>query len=129
MKLILDTTAYSGFRLGVPSVIRKIEDSDTVLVSPVVLGELMYGFRRGSRLARNMDLLDRFLENEAVEVVPIEEVTADRYSRIVLQLTRDGKPIPINDIWLAAQAMEHGAELLTSDRHFERIAGLAYTLF
>ena len=44
-------------------------------------------------------------------------------------MKKDGSPIPINDVWIAAQAMEHGAELLTDDRHFERVAGLAYTIF
>ncbi len=127
MKLLLDTSAYSGFRRGVPSVVEKI--SDSVLVSPVMLGELMFGFRKGVKFEENMRRLRRFLEHEAVEVAPFGEVTADRYSRIVMQLKKDGSPIPINDVWIAAQAMEHGAELLTSDRHFERVAGLACTIY
>ena len=129
MKLLLDTSAYSGFRLGNPSVLEMISAADSVLVSPIMLGELMYGFRKGTRLDQNLRMLRRFLEHEAVEVVPAGEVTADRYSRIALQLKKDGSPIPINDIWIAAQAMEHGAELLASDRHFDRIAGLACTIF
>ncbi len=44
---------------------------------------------------------------------------SDRYSRIAVQLKRKGTPIPSNDIWIAAQTMEHGAELITSDRHFK----------
>ena len=128
MKLLLDTSAYSGFRRGVPSVVEKISDSDSVLISPVMLGELLYGFRKGAKFDQNLRVLRRFLEHEAVEVAPLGEVTADRYSRIVMQLKTDGSPIPINDVWIAAQAMEHGAELLTSDRHFERVAGLACTI-
>jgi len=129
VKLLLDTSAYSGFRRGDPSVVEKISCSDSVLISPVMLGELMYGFRKGAKFEQNMRMLRRFLDHEAVEVAPLGEVTADRYSRIVMQLKKDGSPIPINDVWIAAQAMEHGAELLTSDRHFERVAGLAYTTF
>ncbi|MGB7631688.1 MAG: type II toxin-antitoxin system VapC family toxin [Candidatus Deferrimicrobium sp.] len=129
MKLLLDTSAYSGFRRGIPSVVEKISGSDSVLISPVMLGELMYGFRKGSKFDQNMRMLRRFLEHDAVEVAPLGEITADRYSRTVLQLKKDGSPIPVNDVWIAAQAMEHGAELLTSDRHFERVAGLAYTIF
>jgi tRNA(fMet)-specific endonuclease VapC len=128
VKLLLDTSAYSGFRRGVPSVVERISDSDSVLISPVMLGELMYGFRKGAKFEENMRRLRRFLEHEAVEVAPLGEVTADRYSRIVMQLKKDGCPIPINDVWIAAQAMEHGAELVTSDRHFEHVAGLAYTI-
>lgn len=109
--------------------VEKISGSDAVLISPVMLGELMYGFRTGAKFEQNMRMLHRFLDHEAVEVAPLGEVTADRYSRIVMQLKKDGSPIPINDVWIAAQAMEHGAELLTSDRHFERVAGLACTTF
>ena len=109
--------------------VEKISGSDSVLISPVMLGELMFGFRKGAKFEQNMRMLRRFLDHEAVEVTPLGEVTADRYSRIVMQLKKDGNPIPINDVWIAAQAMEHGAELLTSGRHFERVAGLAYTIY
>ncbi|OIP36480.1 MAG: VapC toxin family PIN domain ribonuclease [Deltaproteobacteria bacterium CG2_30_66_27] len=128
MKLLLDTSAYSGFRRGVSSVVEKISGSDSVLISPVMLGELMFGLRKGGKFEQNMRMLRRFLDHEAVEVAPLGAVTADRYSRIVMQLKKDGSPMPINDVWIAAQAMEHGAELLTSDRHFEQVAGLAYTI-
>jgi len=128
VKLLLDTSAYSGFRRGVSSVVEKISGSDSVLISPVMLGELMFGLRKGGKFEQNMRMLRRFLDHEAVEVAPLGAVTADRYSRIVMQLKKDGSPMPINDVWIAAQAMEHGAELLTSDRHFEQVAGLAYTI-
>jgi tRNA(fMet)-specific endonuclease VapC len=59
--------------------------------------------------------------------VQIGAITADRYSRIAAQLKQKGTPIPTNDIWIAAQTMEHGAELITSDQHFEKISGLVYT--
>ena len=129
VKLLLDTSAYSGFRKGAPSVVEKISGCDCVLISPIMLGELMYGFRKGAKFDQNLRVLRRFLEHEAVEIAPLGVVTADRYSRIVMQLKKDGCPIPINDVWIAAQAMEHGAELLTSDRHFERVAGLACTIY
>ena len=109
--------------------VEKISGCDCILISPVVLGELMYGFRKGGKFDQNMRTLRRFLDHDAVEIAPLGEVTADRYSRIVMQLKKDGTPIPVNDVWIAAQAMEHGAELLTSDRHFEKIAGLASTIY
>jgi len=58
----------------------------------------------------------------------IGNITSDRYSRIALQLKQQGTPIPTNDIWIAAQTMELGAELITTDRHFEKIKGLVYTI-
>jgi tRNA(fMet)-specific endonuclease VapC len=129
MKLMLDTSGYVGFRLGIPDLIDFLTEARAILVSPVVLGELMFGFRLGTRFQKNMKELNLFLNHEAVEVISLGEITADRYSRIAEQLKRQGTPIPSNDIWLAAQAMEQGAELVTMDRHFEKINGLAYRLF
>ena len=80
------------------------------------------------RTIRRADL-DQFLEHEAVELVPIGKITSDRYSRIAAKLKQQGTPIPTNDIWIAAQAMEQGAELITSDQHFKKISGLVYTIF
>jgi tRNA(fMet)-specific endonuclease VapC len=56
-------------------------------------------------------------------------ITSDRYSRIATQIKQQGTPIPTNAIWIAAQTMEHGAELITSDQHFEKIKGLVYSTF
>ena len=85
--------------------------------------------RNSTRFKENMDDLDRFLDHDAVNLLPIGKITSDRYSRIAAKLRQQGTPIPTNDIWIAAQAMEQGAELITSDRHFEKIAGLVYTIF
>lgn len=128
MKIMLDTNAYVGFKRSVGEIVDFIVGAELILFSPVVLGELMFGFRNGSRFKENMDDLNRFLQHEAVELAQIGDLTADRYSRIALQLKRQGTPIPTNDIWIAAQTMEHGVELLTSDRHFEKIPGLVYTI-
>jgi len=128
VKLLIDTNVYALYRMEHAPTVARIAASDSVLVSPVVLGEILFGFRNGTRFDHNMSLLARFLEHEAVEVVPMGDLTADRYSRIALQLRRQGTPIPANDMWIAAQAMEHGAELLTSDRHFEQVGGLACTI-
>lgn len=129
VKIILDTSAYVGFKRNEVEMVEIIVQAELILFSPVVLGELMFGFRNGTRFKENMDDLDRFLEHEAVELVHIGEITSDRYSRIAAQLKRQGTPIPTNDIWIAAQTMEHGSELITSDHHFEKINGLVCTIF
>jgi len=129
MKILLDTSAYVGFKVGADEVVDIIVKSQHILFSPVVLGELMFGFYNGTRFKQNMEALNEFLRHEIVDLIPLGEITADRYSRIAHQLTKQGTPIPTNDIWIAAQAMEHGAELITSDRHFEQLPGLVYTLF
>ena len=129
MKILLDTSAYVGFKRNTAEVVEIIVRSESILFSPVVLGELMFGFRSGTRFKENMGDLDSFLQHEAVELVQIGKITSDRYSRIAVQLKRQGTPIPTNDIWIAAQTMEHGAELITSDQHFEKVNGLVYTIF
>ena len=127
MKIMLDTSAYVGFKQNILEVIEIILKAELIVFSPIVLGELMFGFRNGNQFRNNMSDLDMFLEHEAVELVPIGNITSDRYSRIATQLKKQGTPIPTNDIWIAAQTMEHGAELITSDHHFEKINGLVYT--
>jgi tRNA(fMet)-specific endonuclease VapC len=129
VKIMLDTNAYVGFKRNEVETVEIIVRSEQILFSPVVLGELMFGFRNGTRFKENMDDLNRFLAHEAVELVKIGKIASDRYSRIAAQLKRQGTPIPTNDIWIAAQTMEHGAELITSDHHFEKINGLVCTIF
>jgi tRNA(fMet)-specific endonuclease VapC len=129
MKLLLDTNAYVGFKSGIPEIVEFLIRADVILISPIVLGELMFGFRNGNKLQKNLEELSLFMAHEAVEMIQIGEVTSDRYARIAGQLKRQGTPIPTNDIWIAAQTMEHGAELVTMDNHFEKISGLVYRLF
>ena len=129
MKIMLDTSAYVGFKQNTVEVVETVVKAELIVFSPVVLGELMFGFRNGTRFKENMNNLDRFLNHEAVDLLQIGKITSDRYSRIAVKLRQQGTPIPTNDIWIAAQAMEQGAELITSDQHFEKINGLVYTIF
>jgi tRNA(fMet)-specific endonuclease VapC len=129
MKILLDTSAYVGFKRNNKKVVEIITRAETILFSPIALGELLFGFRNGTRFNENMSDLDKFLVHEAVDLVQIGKITSDRYSRIAAQLKRQGTPIPTNDIWIAAQTMEHGAELVSSDQHFGKIIGLVHTIF
>ena len=129
MKLLLDTSAYVGFKRNIANLVEFIVGAEWILFSPVVLGELMFGFRNGTKFKENMKGLDEFLQHDVVEIAQIGKITSDRYSRIAALLKRKGTPIPSNDIWIAAQTMEHGAELITSDRHFNKIDGLVHTIF
>ena len=129
MRLILDTNAYVGFKLGHSELVAYLTRASVIFLSPIVLGELMFGFRNGSRFSKNMEELSRFLSHPVVETIQLTEITSDRYSRIAAQLKQQGTPIPSNDIWIAAQTMETGAELVTMDRHFDHINGLVYRIF
>jgi predicted nucleic acid-binding protein len=86
-----------------------------------VLGELRAGFLKGTRLAANIAELAQFLASPRVLVAAVDEDTAERYAAIFDSLRRAGSPIPTNDVWIAASAMQHGSVLLTTDPHFRAI--------
>ena len=126
MRVLLDSNAYVQLMRGREQVSGIVRGAEEVLLSTVVLGELRYGFRHGSRYERNARLMREFLDNPYVTVVPVGETTADRYSRIAASLRAKGRPIPTNDIWVAAHAMEAGADLVSADRHFGHVDGIAW---
>ena len=127
MKILLDTNAYSDLARGRSPVSSRVRQAEAVLLSSVVAGELMGGFRRGTRFHDNLTDLQHFIAQPRVHLVPIGWTTADRYGRIYAALRRRGQPIPTNDMWIAAQAMETGAELLSSNPHFHHVEGLVWT--
>lgn len=129
MKVLLDTNAYSALMRGHGEVSAFIRRGKEVLLSAIVVGELLYGFRHGSRFERNSEQLRNFLDAPFVRFLPVGQGTADRFGRAALALRRAGKPIPSNDLWIAAHALEHGADLLSADRHFEAVPGLVLQKF
>ncbi|MXY25141.1 MAG: type II toxin-antitoxin system VapC family toxin [Acidobacteria bacterium] len=126
MRILLDSNAYSHLKRGHPRAAEIVRASEEVLLSTVVIGELLYGFRRGSRLDRNLRELQAFIDSPYVTVAPVSYTTADRYARIAAKLRARGRPIPSNDIWIAAHALETGADLLSADRHFADVDGVAW---
>ena len=126
MRVLLDSNAYSHLMRGDQQIAEVVRTADEVLLSAIVVGELLYGFRRGSRFERNAADLRSFLDNPYVSFVPVGPTTADRYSRIVAALRAKGRPIPTNDAWIAAHAMETGSDLVSADSHFEHVDGIAW---
>lgn len=122
--ILIDTNAYAAFMLGDMAAVEIIAHAERILLNSIVLGELLGGFAAGTREARNRAELARFLDSPRVEVVPMTSQTADSYALVYASLRRKGQPIPSNDLWIAASALEHGAALLTRDAHFGRIDGL-----
>lgn len=116
--LALDTNAYAAFKQGDEGVVAALRAADDLILPVAVLGELLAGFAAGNREAKNRGELAQFLRAPRVRVAPITEATADNYALIFAALRRKGKPIPSNDLWIAASALEHGAALLTLDKHF-----------
>ena len=121
MNVLLDTSAYSALQRGHQPILDMLRRSETVAVSAVVLGELYSGFRAGNHWAENMAQLARFLSKPSVRVLNVTEETALRYAEVDIYLRKKGRPIPRNDVWIAAVALEHGLQLLTLDIHFREI--------
>ncbi len=123
-KILLDTNAYSNLLKGDKHLQETLENASIIYFSVVVIGELLAGFKIGHKEKQNRRLLDGFLNSTTVSIVDITPETADIYSEMVVNLKKIGKPIPMNDIWIAAQCMEQGAKLVTYDKHFYEIPGL-----
>lgn len=122
--VLLDTNAFTALFRGDVVVWKAISTADNVFASVVAIGELESGFRGGSRYAENLEILERFLSKPTVETLAVTRETSECFGRIKNTLRKKGTPIPINDIWLAAQCVENGAVLVTYDRHFSAIDGL-----
>lgn len=129
MKILLDTNAYSALRRNNESIAELVREAEEVLLSTVVAGELLFGFRNGSRYEANARALAELLEDPNVRLLPVTWATADLFGRISAALRKKGKPIPTNDIWIAAHAQESSAELISSDPHFGFIDGLSWRSF
>lgn len=122
--ILLDTNAYTAFMLGDEAIVNVIAHAEQLYVNSVVLGELLGGFAAGGREAKNRAELARLLQSPRVTVLPISAQTADSYALVYAGLRRKGQPIPSNDLWIAASALEHGAAVLTRDAHFTHVDGL-----
>ena len=122
--VLLDTNALTALFQGDDAVLDVMAKADSVYASAIVIGELEAGFRGGSRYADNLAVLDRFLGRPTVEILPVRRETGDCFGRIKHALKIKGTPIPVNDVWVAAQCMETGSVLVTYDRHFDVVDGL-----
>jgi tRNA(fMet)-specific endonuclease VapC len=120
-RILLDTSGYSAFMRGHAAVVDEVRLAREIAVNPVILGELLAGFSLGRKRQWNLDLLDRFLASPRCRIIEIDEGTAERYAAIFTSLRRRGTPIPTNDLWIAASAMQHGLRLVTLDAGFEKI--------
>ena len=123
-KILLDTSAYTNLFKKYPLLETLIEEADTVYFSSVVYAELVEGFSLGSRDRQNREHLERFLAQYQVHFLDVTRETAEIWSHVRLSLRKNGTPTPVNDIWIAAQALETGSVLVTYDDHFARIPGL-----
>ncbi|MFC1715364.1 type II toxin-antitoxin system VapC family toxin [Candidatus Poribacteria bacterium] len=121
-RLAVDTNAVISYRAGVPEVCDLIEESDIILLPVVVLGELLYGAANSARPRENEQIVRKFLAQSVL--IPTDENIAAGYANVRLRLKQMGRPIPENDIWVAAACLEFDVALLSQDVHFEYIPDL-----
>lgn len=117
----LDTVAYSYFARGEPRITALLDSAEWVGISVIALGELFAGFEGGKLRLKNLAELNEFLSAPVVEVLPVDRRTAELFGALVADLRRRGRPLPSNDIWIAAASLRHSAPLLTWDAHFREI--------
>lgn len=123
-RIIIDTNVYVAFKRNVPKVVEVLRRVEYIGINTVVLGELYSGFKGALKEALNKKELEEFLDKPRVDVIPIDEITAEFYAQVYWNLKRKGNPIPTNDMWIAASTLQHGVALFTLDTHFNVIDGL-----
>ena len=120
MKLVLDTNIYSDYAEGFPQTVDFMAThGEHIYLPSVVLGELNFGFMKGSRKRYNERKLQEFINRLKVEIIDVDADVARKYAIIYLSLQARGAKIPLNDVWIAASCMEVGGTLLTRDKYFE----------
>jgi len=121
--VVLDTNIVIALLRRDTDVVKRVGQQSTVAIPIVVAGELYYGALRSQRPMQNVTIVDAFLSGSSV-LVPDEE-TAKQYGTVKSQLARKGRPIPENDVWIAALALQHGLTVVSRDAHFSEVDGLS----
>jgi len=122
--ILLDTNAYAAFKQGQPDAVEIVQRATRLAISSTVLGELLAGFAVGSREVKNRAELQQFLDSDRVHILPVDDGTAAYYATVYRLLRSKGHPIPTNDMWIAASALQHGYALFSYDGHFQYVDGL-----
>ena len=124
MRLALDSNRYHDLVTGDEGVAGAVEGADEVYLPFVVVAELRAGFAFGDQQVENERILRRLLLKEGVSILYADDQTSHHYAATYVQLRRQGTPIPTNDIWIAALALQHDLVLCSRDKHFDRLAQL-----
>jgi tRNA(fMet)-specific endonuclease VapC len=121
-RYLLDTNIIIALFASDAAVKTHLAETDEVFISSIAIGELCFGARKSTRVQDNLARIDDFASNNVVLACDTE--TARRYGEMKERLRARGRPIPENDIWIAAIALQHALTLATRDAHFEAVEGL-----
>ena len=120
--MILDTNSLSAFADGLPVAVAAIRAANSIEVSVISLGE----FRFGIAQSRYRIDYERWLQVNLphYRILDINQETAATYAEVRQELKQSGRPIPVNDLWIAAQCRQHRLPVLSRDGHFDVVQGL-----
>lgn len=122
MKLVLDTNVYCDYAEGLPGVVDVIATmGDIIFLPAIVIGELSFGFIKGTKQAYNEKNLQHIIDSLKIIIINVDENVVRKYASIYLSLVEKGNKIPLNDVWISACCMEVGGTLLTRDKHFKLV--------
>lgn len=123
VRVALDTNTAVHYLNDVPEVKRRMKAEEDAIALPVaVVGELLFGALNSERVGKNLPRYEALIDS--CIVLPAEHSTALTWAQLRAQLKQKGRPIPENDLWIAATCLEHDLVLVTSDAHFSHCPGL-----
>ena len=122
--ILLDTNAYVALKRGDSETLAIVQRAPSISINSIVLGELLAGFAPGTRETQNRQELELFLGSPRVTAHWIDRGTAELYATLFAGLRKAGTPIPTNDIWIAASAIQHSLVLVSFDAHFRSVPAL-----
>ena len=122
--IIIDTNAYSEFKKGNKNAISVFRNANTIILTPIVIGELISGFIIGNKESINRKEFEDFKQSNRVITVQINDQTSEHFALIFKELRDKGKPVPTNDLWIAAIARQIDCPIFTYDKHFQHIRGI-----
>src|SRR3989338_717859 len=125
MKVAVDSNRYTDFCKGIPEVVEVIEAAAEIFIPLIVIAEQRAGFAHGTNREKNERTLTKFLNNESVFVLSPDDQTTFFYADLYSYLRKKGKPIPTNDLWIAALVLQHNLVLFDRDKDFDHLPQLA----
>lgn len=123
-KVVIDTNVYTAILKGTINHQSIFEKFEQIILPTIVIGELRAGFLLGTKAAENERDLQKIFANNNVKIISVEESTTNFYAAIFKELRKKGKPIPTNDLWIAAITIEQTATIATLDKHFTYVNNL-----
>jgi len=125
MKIAVDSNRYTDFCRGLPDVVEVLERAVEIYVPLIVVAEQRAGFARGANREKNERTFTKFLNTDGVFVLAPDEQTTFFYADLYVYLRKKGRPIPTNDLWIAALVLQHNLVLFDRDGDFDSLPQLA----